>query len=91
MTKIDLSIADITFIMSEIEKNSKKIDQAKDQIKNSTQMIGNKWKDQQYEIFKQQMVQNFKTLDQVVKDLEIEYERLKNYRNNLKKATDKFK
>lgn len=91
MTKIDLSITDITFIMNEIEKNSKKIDQAKIQIKNSTQMIGNKWKDQQYEIFKQQMVQNFKALDQVVKALDIENERLKNYRDNLRKATDKFK
>lgn len=91
MSRIELSIADITFIMNEIEKNSKKIEQAQNDIKRSTMVIGNKWKDQQYDIFKQQMVQNFKALDQVVKALDIEHERLKNYRDNLKKATDKFK
>jgi len=96
MKTVNLSPNDLANIIRELEKNIKILEDSMRTLKNSTISIGNKWKDDQYDVFKQNMLVQFKKIKEVSQALEAEKELTKNYKRNIEIAIqghnkDKFK
>ena len=96
MKTVNLSPNDLANIIRELEKNIKILEDSMRTLKNSTTSIGNKWKDDQYEVFKKNMQVQFKKIKEVAQALEAEKELTKKYKKNIEIAIrghnkDKFK
>ena len=91
MNKVNLSATELQFIINEIDKNTRKLEDSMKQIKSSTQSVGTKWQDEQYDVFKQKMMNYFKQLNGIVKSLDSERDLLKQFKTDLSRATNSFR
>jgi len=91
MNKVNLTVSELQFIINEIDKNTRKLEDSMKQIKSSTQSVGAKWQDEQYDVFKQKMQNYFKQLNDIVKSLDSERDLLKQFKTDLGRATNSFR
>lgn len=88
--KLNLTPQDLNFIINTIDRMKNSIMDSANVLQRDTAAIKNKWDDDQFEIFQNQIIFHHKSLKNIVDALDKEKQRIQEYQRATSDAANKF-
>ncbi len=88
--RLNLTPQDLNFIISTIERMKSSIMDSANVLQRDTTAIKNKWNDDQFDIFQNQIIFHHKSLKNITDALDKEKQRIQEYQRATSDAANKF-
>lgn len=88
--RLNLTPQDLNFIINTIERMKNSIMESANVLQRDTASIKNKWNDDQFDMFQNQIVFHHKSLKNIVDALDKEKQRIQEYQRATSDAANKF-